>query len=148
MKILMVCLGNICRSPLAEGVMQHLIKQEGLDWKVDSAGTGGYHIGTKPDVRSVVIAKINGIDISRQKARKIVKEDFKNFDIIYVMDESNYKNVIALADNSEEIAKVEMLIPNETVPDPYYNDSLFEPVFEMIHTQCVKLLKCLKIEKS
>jgi protein-tyrosine phosphatase len=148
MKILMVCLGNICRSPLAEGVMQHLIDSEGLGWEVDSAGTGSYHIGTKPDLRSIAVAKKNGIEISNQKARKLEKADLKNFDIIYAMDESNYGNIVALAENSEEEAKIKMLIPDESVPDPYFDESLFVPVFEMIHTQCVKLLKCLKNGKA
>ena len=148
MKILMVCLGNICRSPLAEGIMQHLIDAEGLDWEVDSAGTGSYHIGTKPDFRSIAIAKQNGINISNQSARKLKKGDLKHYDIIYAMDESNYRDIIALADNSEEEAKIKMLIPGEAVPDPYYDDNLFEPVFEMIHTQCAKLLKCLKNGKT
>ena len=142
----MVCLGNICRSPLAEGIMQHLINQEGLNWEVDSAGTAGYHIGAKPDYRSVAVAKKNGIDISKQKARKLEKADLENFDIIYVMDDSNYNNVLALAKNKSEESKIRLLIANGIVSDPYYDDTLFEPVFDMIHTQCAKLIKSLKNE--
>ena len=144
----MVCLGNICRSPLAEGVMQHFINAEGLDWEVDSAGTGGYHIGTKPDFRSIAIAKQNGINISNQSARKLKKGDLKHYDIIYAMDESNYRNIIALAESRQDVAKISLLIPDGIVPDPYYDDSLFEPVFEMIHTQCAKLLKDLRNRKT
>jgi protein-tyrosine phosphatase len=86
----MVCLGNICRSPLAEGVMQHLANKHGLDWRVDSAGTGGWHVGEGPDRRSVRAAQNNGIDISQQICRKFRKSDFDEFDLIFVMDKSNY----------------------------------------------------------
>lgn len=144
MKILMVCLGNICRSPLAEGIMQHLIKEKGLNWQVDSAGTGGYHIGRAPDSRSIKVAKDNSIDISKQAARKFTVADFDNFDHIVVMDQQNYKDVMYLAKTTEQKQKVILLIDNEIVPDPYYNDSLFVPVFELIKTNCVKLFEKLQ----
>ncbi|MFC5283452.1 low molecular weight protein-tyrosine-phosphatase [Pedobacter alpinus] len=144
MKILMVCLGNICRSPLAHGVMEHLVKQEGLNWEIESAGTGGYHIGAKPDHRSIKIAKLNGIDISGQQARKFNVNDFDAFDYIFVMDKQNYKDVIALAKNEEQKNKVKLFLDDDNVPDPYYDDELFEPVSQMITTQCAKLLKQLK----
>ncbi len=145
MKILMVCLGNICRSPLAEGILQHFVDEEGLGWQVDSAGTGAYHIGHHPDVRSIKIAQQNGIDISNLKARQFNKADFKTFDHIYVMDKHNYEDVINLATSAEEKQKVKLFITEEIVPDPYYDDSLFKPVFDMIYAQCGKLLTALKM---
>lgn len=140
-RVLMVCLGNICRSPLAEGILRS--KTIGDDIFVDSAGTGAYHVGEQPDPRSIAIGKLNGVDISGQKARKFVKGDFDAFDIIYVMDRSNYENVIALATNEEEIAKVSLILnevfPNEDldVPDPYYGgDFGFKNVFNMLDKSC------------
>jgi protein-tyrosine phosphatase len=145
MKILMVCLGNICRSPLAEGIMRHFVDEEGLGWQVDSAGTGAYHIGLHPDVRSIKIAQQNGIDISNLKARQFSKADFDLFDHIYVMDKHNYEDVINLATSAEEKQKVKLFITDEIVPDPYYDDNLFKPVFDMIYAQCGKLLTALKM---
>jgi len=147
MKILMVCLGNICRSPIAHGVMQKLVNDHGLNWKVESAGTASYHIGSQPDRRSIAVAKQHGIDISQQKARAFEKLDLETFDHIYVMDRQNYDDVISLAGNADQMSKVELLIPERIVPDPYYDDSLFQPVFEMITTQCEELLTRLKNEK-
>lgn len=144
MKILMVCLGNICRSPLAHGVMENLVKQKGLNWEVDSAGTGGYHIGSKPDHRSIKVAQQNGIDIAGQQARKFSINDFETFDYIFVMDKQNYKDVIALAKNNAQKDKVKLFLDDDNVPDPYYDDELFEPVLQMITTQCAKLLTQLK----
>jgi protein-tyrosine phosphatase len=144
MKILMVCLGNICRSPIAHGVMDDLVKKEGLDWEIDSAGTGGYHIGQQPDLRSIAAAKKHGIDISFQKARKFIAADFKLFDQIFVMDHNNYSAVVSLTDQAHERAKVKLFIPDTPVQDPYFDDALFDPVFEQITTQCEQLLKNLK----
>ncbi|MBD3750469.1 MAG: low molecular weight phosphotyrosine protein phosphatase [Sphingobacteriales bacterium] len=144
MKILMVCLGNICRSPLAHGILQHLADKKHLNWVVDSAGTAGYHVGHKPDDRSIAVAKKHGIDISMQRARQFHQKDFTLFDHIYVMDYYNYDEVISLAANDEESEKVKLFIPNGVVPDPYTDDSLFEPVFQLIATQCEKLLSQLE----
>lgn len=144
MKVLMVCLGNICRSPLAEGVMQHLVKQKGLNWSVDSAGTGGYHIGSKPDSRSIKVARDHGIDISNQAARKFSVDDFENFDHIIVMDHQNYEDIIALAKSDTQRQKVSLFLEDDIVPDPYYDDSLFEPVFQLIERNCAKLLARLQ----
>lgn len=144
MKILMVCLGNICRSPLAHGILQHLADEKHLNWVVDSAGTAGYHVGHKPDYRSIAVAKKHGIDISMQRARQFHPEDFKLFDHIYVMDHHNYDDVISLAANAKEAEKVKLFIPDGVVPDPYTNDTLFEPVFQLIATQCEKLLTQLE----
>jgi len=140
-KVLMVCLGNICRSPLAEGILKSKI----FSFKtfVDSAGTGAYHVGEKPDKRSIAIANTNGIDISNQKARKFTVEDFELFDIIYVMDNSNYKNVISLARNTQDSAKVKLILnevfPSENldVPDPYYGGEYgFKNVYNMLNEAC------------
>ncbi|RKD17046.1 protein tyrosine phosphatase [Pelobium manganitolerans] len=146
MKILMVCLGNICRSPLAEGIMRHLADAQGLNWQVDSAGTGNYHIGKKPDHRSIKVAKAHGIDISAQQARQFSVADFDSFDVIAVMDEQNYRDVMRLAENDSQREKVRLLIKNEIVPDPYYDDALFAPVYDLIEKNCVSLLAELKTQ--
>ncbi|WP_158973407.1 low molecular weight protein-tyrosine-phosphatase [Cellulophaga sp. L1A9] len=137
--ILMVCLGNICRSPLAEGILQD--KLNTASFYVDSAGTGDYHIGNPPDIRSIAVAKKHGIDISNQKCRQFKKEDFSAFDYIYVMDAKNYQNIIALATNQEEKLKVKLLLSelnldNNEVPDPYWDDNGFEHVFQLIDSAC------------
>ena len=137
----MVCLGNICRSPLAEGILQSKVPQE--SFFVDSAGTAAYHVGNLPDERSIAVAEKYGIDITQQKARKFTLQDFLDFDIIYAMDKSNYQNIISLASSDEAIGKVKMIL-NETqpdknlsVPDPYYGgDSGFEEVYKMLNEAC------------
>ncbi len=137
MKILMVCLGNICRSPLAEGILQDRIDNFGLDWMVDSAGIGNWHVGELPDLRSINEAQKHGINISNQRARHFTKKDFKNFDYILVMDASNYNDAIRLAQNEEDKNKVHMIMnfvePNKNivVPDPYY-DNRFSLVYDML----------------
>ncbi|MDO9276472.1 MAG: low molecular weight protein-tyrosine-phosphatase [Lutibacter sp.] len=140
-KILMVCLGNICRSPLAEGILKSKLIRANVI--IDSAGTGAYHIDQKPDIRSIAIAKINDIDITNQRARKFLVEDFDEFDLIYVMDRSNYRDVIALARNDDDIAKVKMILnevfPNENldVPDPYIGGNYgFKNVYKMLDEAC------------
>jgi protein-tyrosine phosphatase len=136
MKILMVCLGNICRSPLAEGIMQHLADKEGLNWQIDSAGTGDWHIGEGPDRRSVRVARDNGIDISRQVCRLFRPGDFDTFDQILVMDKSNLSNILAMARNADDRKKVSLLLVDQIVPDPYHDDRQFEPVFRLIEEGC------------
>lgn len=149
-KILMVCLGNICRSPLAEGILQSKLSKN--NFLVDSAGTGGWHSGEHPDKRSVKIAKKYGIDISAQRARQLSVKDFDEFDYIYVMDNSNYKNVMALVPNQKAKSKVKMIMnelfdnENTDVPDPYYGgEDGFENVYQMLDDVCIaiaeKLLK-------
>jgi protein-tyrosine phosphatase len=141
MKILMVCLGNICRSPLAEGIMQYEAQKAGLDWGIDSAGTGQWHIGEPPDRRSIRTAREHGIDISKQVCRLFRTSDFDEFDHILVMDKSNLSNVLALARNNEDRKKVEMLLGDKVVPDPYYDDEQFEPVFKLIEQGCKEFIK-------
>ena len=137
MKILMVCLGNICRSPLAEGILAH--KTKSLDIEVDSAGTAAYHIGERPDIRSIEIANNYGIDLTSQRARQFSIQDFDEFDKIYAMDTSNYANIISLARDENDRKKVDVIL-NETrpasfksVPDPYYGgNNGFQHVYEML----------------
>src|SRR5665213_136331 len=144
MKILMVCLGNICRSPLAEGVMQHLVKENGLDWHIDSAGTGGWHAGENPDRRSIRTARKHGIDISQQVCRQFSVDDFDAFDTILVMDTDNYRDVISLARDDKDVEKVRLLIIYQNIPDPYAEDNLFEPVFKLIEDGCKAFIHSLK----
>ena len=146
--ILMVCLGNICRSPLAEGIMRSKLSE---DFVVDSAGTGGWHAGELPDKRSITTAKSKGIDITNQRARQFKIADFTTFDYIFVMDNSNYKDVIALAPNEEAKSKVKLILnelfPNENVdvPDPYYGGQEgFENVYNILDQACEEIAKKLK----
>lgn len=130
-KILMVCLGNICRSPLAEGIMRSKLGDEYL---IDSAGTGNWHEGETPDHRAVSVARKFGIDISGLQARQISTTDFEFFDLILVMDESNFRNVTALIEDEQHLSKVKMILADRDVPDPYWGDeSDFELVFELLN---------------
>jgi protein-tyrosine phosphatase len=136
-KILMVCLGNICRSPIAEGVMQMQIEKHGLNWQVDSAGTSGFHNGERPDRRSIEVAQKHQIDITNQRSRQIMKSDLEEYDHILAMDSSNYRDILSLPNASHYKDKVELLLNysqpgfNKAVPDPYYEGG-FEGVFHMI----------------
>ncbi len=147
MKVLMVCLGNICRSPLAEGILKQRTKEAGLDWEVDSAGTSSWHAGDLPDPRSIAVAKSHGIDITDQRSRQFVKEDFENFDLILAMDASNYQNIKRLSSNEQDHQKVELIMNfekpgyNQTVPDPYWDSDGFEGVFQMLDRACVKIIE-------
>lgn len=146
-KILLVCLGNICRSPLAEGILRSKLNDT---FHIDSAGTGGWHAGELPDKRSIQIAQKYGIDITQQRARKFQKEDFDIFDYIFVMDNQNYKDVINLASNETHQNKVQLILeeifPGERVdvPDPYYgSEDGFEKVFKMLDEACDSIAKKL-----
>ncbi len=140
-KILMVCLGNICRSPLAEGILASKLPKN--DFLVDSAGTGHWHVGNPPDKRSILTAEKNGIDISNQRGKLFKPSFFKEYDYIYVMDNSNYADVINMAKNEEEKKKVQLILDelfpgeNVDVPDPYNGiQSNFDQVFEMLEEAC------------
>ena len=133
----MVCLGNICRSPLAEGILRSKVNPEKIF--IDSAGTAAYHIGEPPDPRSISVALKYGIDLRSQKARKLILRDFMKFDRIYAMDEHNYQKIISLAQNDDDKKKVKMIL-NEVIPaqnlsvlDPYYGgDQGFEEVYQYV----------------
>ena len=142
----MVCLGNICRSPLAEGILKSKLNTD--FYIVDSAGTSAYHIGELPDHRSIAIAKKNGIDISNQRARKFIANDFNEFDLIYAMDIENYHNICSLSTNKSNLLKVKLIL-NEinplkdlSIPDPYYGgDFGFENVYKMLDKACSIITK-------
>lgn len=145
MKILMVCLGNICRSPLAQGILESKLPN---NFFVDSAGTADYHIGKKPDSRSISVAKNHAIDISNQRARQFKKSDLSDFDLIFAMDKSNYNDILQLATNDIEKKKVKLILnemPNisfNDVPDPYYgNEADFEMVYNLLDKACNQIMK-------
>jgi protein-tyrosine phosphatase len=146
MKVLMVCLGNICRSPLAHGILEKMSMDNGLGWEVDSAGTSGWHDGALPDARSIEQAKVHQIDINNQRSRQLVKQDLDYYDLILVMDASNYNNVLKLVQSDDQRTKVKMIMnylypgENRVVPDPYYEGG-FERVFQMIQKACEALVK-------
>jgi protein-tyrosine phosphatase len=155
MKILMVCLGNICRSPLAEGIMAFKLKNH-PDFFVDSAGTGAWHIGKQPDERSIKIASKYGLDISGQRARQFRKSDFDEFDLIFSMDKEVYKSLEKMADEPHK-KKLFELLPfsghhQPIVPDPYYDElDAFDKVYRLLDAACelavAKIIK-LKQERS
>ena len=147
-KILMVCLGNICRSPLAEGILKSKLSTN--TFFIDSAGTGAYHIGKSPDSRSIAVAKKYGLDISNLRGRQFNVSDFDKFDTIYAMDESNYRNIISLARDDQDKAKVKFILneiypdQNYNVPDPYYGGhDDFENVYKMLDEACTIIANSL-----
>ena len=146
--ILFVCLGNICRSPLAEGIAKNYIKEKNLDLIIESAGTGHWHIGEKPCENSIKVAKLNGVDISNQKARQVKKDDFKKFDLIIGLDDSNIQNLKNLGCKNP-LKLGSFGFDGECVPDPYFFDGFegFDKVFEMIDI-CVKNLIDEKVKRD
>ena len=144
----MVCLGNICRSPLAQGILESKVKDK--DVFVDSAGTGAYHVGELPDKRSIEVAQKYDIDLTTQSARQFKVSDFDEFDIIYVMDRSNRDNILQLARSKSDAAKVKLIL-NELdsdldleVPDPYFGgDAGFEHVYELLNKSCDRITRRL-----
>lgn len=150
MKVLMVCLGNICRSPLAEGILKAKATAAGLNWEIESAGTYGGHAGEKPDRRSRKVAQENGLDISKQRSKQFNANDFEQYDIIYAMDLSNEKNLLKMAVSDAEKAKVKMIMneiepgENINVPDPYYGEFGFENVYKMLDAACTEIIKKYK----
>jgi protein-tyrosine phosphatase len=148
MKILMVCLGNICRSPLADGLLKSKVEELGLDVKVDSAGTSNYHVGHSPDARMRATARERGISIDELEARQFIVQDFDDFELIYAMDQSNFQNIIALARTPEDKAKVHLILneshPNKNleVPDPYFGgDQGFIEVYELLDEATDAIIK-------
>lgn len=144
----MVCLGNICRSPLAEGILKSKVDPERVI--VESAGTGHWHVGKSPDPRSIAIAEKHHIDITDQRGRQFKTSDFEEYDLIYVMDNSNKNDVLKLAQNDKHRKKVKLLLDelfpgeNVDVPDPYYGGTVgFENVFKMIDEACEKIAQQL-----
>lgn len=127
--------------------MQQQANEAGLNWKVDSAGTGGWHAGSQPDHRSITVARQYGVDITGQRARQFTAADFEHFDHIFVMDKRNRMDVLRLARNEQEREKVRLLLDLHTpgqereVPDPYYDDDGFEAVFKMIHKACASFIQ-------
>ena len=152
MKILMVCLGNICRSPLADGLLRHKVQRDGISATVDSAGTANYHTGGPPDERMTETAMNNGIDLSSLRARQFGVSDFDSFDLIYVMDHSNNHNVTRLARNQDDINKVRLILDElghtntiQEVPDPYYGGQAgFDHVFDLLDRATDVILEKLK----
>lgn len=147
----MVCLGNICRSPMADGLLRARVAQESLDIEVDSAGTSGYHVGDAPDPRMRATAKSMGVNIDDLTSRQFVQADYDRFDVIYAMDESNRDNMFRLARNEEDKQKVKLILneiypgENMSVPDPYYGgDQGFIDVFNMLDEATSKIISDIK----
>jgi protein-tyrosine phosphatase len=150
----MVCLGNICRSPLAQGILEKKSKESNVNIYVDSAGTGGWHVGSSPDLRSINIAKKYNIDISNQKARKFSTYDFQEFDKIFVMDKSNYRDLIRLCSNEKECNKIQLILKNInpenniSVPDPYYGEEDgFEKIYRLLEKACSEIIGEIEINE-
>ncbi|MFT6719094.1 MAG: protein-tyrosine phosphatase [Sphingobacteriales bacterium] len=148
MKVLMVCLGNICRSPLAEGILRNKVEAAGLAWEIDSCGTAGFHVGNPPDPRSIEVAYKYGIYISNIACRQFHENDFQEFDLILSMDFSNQKDIKGLGKNRDELGKVRMIMdfafPGKgvSVPDPYYGGAEgFETVYSMLDTACDAIIQ-------
>ena len=150
MKVLMVCLGNICRSPLAEGILKYKVQKSGLDWHIDSAGTGDWHIGHLPDHRSITIAKKYGIDLTDQRGRLFKDKDLDTFDLVLVMDKSNYQDILRFAKNDEQRQKVKLIMnfarpdSNEIIPDPYL-DNRFELVYQLLDEACEAVIEVYNV---
>lgn len=148
MKILMVCLGNICRSPLAQGILEAKVQNLGFDWEIDSCGTGSWHIGESPDKRSIKVASENGLDITEQRARQLSNEDFDRFDLILAMDSQNYRDILdkggaGISDKVEIILNYLHPGENRSVPDPYLGGG-FEHVYDLLDKACEKIIETYK----
>lgn len=147
MKILLVCLGNICRSPMAEGILRDMIRKQGLDWRTDSAGTGDYHVGEQPDRRAMKAMQDHGIDISDLRARQLHVSDFEEFDLLLAMDANNLQNMRRLAPSKDLAMKARLMMDHapdhalREVPDPYFGgDEGFEEVYQMLTIACTNLI--------
>jgi protein-tyrosine phosphatase len=151
-RILMVCLGNICRSPLAEGILRTKAEQAGIELEIDSAGTSNYHTGECPDKRTIQNALSHNVDLSKLKARQFTINDYDKFDHIFVMDNSNYGDVISLARNEDDKRKVELILERVypgskmSVPDPYFGgEQGFEHVFILLDKACDEIINSIRI---
>ena len=149
----MVCLGNICRSPMAQGIMQQKLKENNITAFVDSAGTASYHVGDCPDQRAMDKSQNKGIDISQYRGRQFTVQDFDDFDIIFAMDNYNMKDIQSLARNENDLKKVDLILnklfPGEdmSVPDPYYGgEEGFDNVFKLLNEACEKIISELAYE--
>lgn len=147
MKILMVCLGNICRSPLAEGILQQKAAAAGLDWQVDSAGTNGFHVGEAPHPLSQKVARLNGVDISKQRARRFTAADFQRYDLIYAMAGDVLDDMRRIAGRGFDSTRVQLLLnelhpgQDQDVPDPYYGaEPGYHEVYKMIDEAADKIV--------
>ncbi len=148
MKILMVCLGNICRSPLAEGILKHKAKEAGLDWTIESAGTNSYHIGEAPHHLSQKVATLNGVNICNQKARRFVKEDMDRYDKVYAMADDVLDDIKRIAKDKYDNKKVELFLnelhpgKNVSVPDPWSGpEAGYHEVYKLIEKACEAIIK-------
>ena len=154
MKILMVCLGNICRSPLAEGILQHKVNEAGLSWKVESAGTNSYHIGEPPHHLSQKVAQLNGINICDQRARRFKPSDLEEYDLLYAMSKDVIDDMKTMAGNNWQQEKVKLLMDElhpgqqKDVPDPWYGpEPGYHEVYKMIEAACDKISKKAQINQ-
>jgi protein-tyrosine phosphatase len=149
MKILMVCLGNICRSPLAEGILQHKTNKAGLKWTIESAGTNGYHIGEPPHPLSQKVAKQNGIDISKQRSRLFKKEDFDEFDKIYAMSADVLKDIQRISKEKFDSTKVSLLLYDKDVPDPWSGpEEGYHEAYKLINDACSLIIENATLNKT
>jgi protein-tyrosine phosphatase len=143
----MVCLGNICRSPLAEGILKQKCAQQKLEWTIDSAGTGKWSMDAAPDTRSIRIANENGFDISAQRSRTVNSEDYEKYDLLFAMDISVYKTLMGWALDKEEENKIKLIMDevhpgeNISIPDPYWNDLGFVEVYDMLNKACDRIIE-------
>lgn len=151
MKILVVCLGNICRSPIAEGLLRHKVQQHGLNWQVDSAGINSYHTGEAPHRHSQKVCLMNGVDISGQRARRFSAADFERYDIIYAMADDVYEEIRRMGGKHADMDKVVYFLnelepgSNGSVPDPWYgNEDGYLPVYELIDRTCDAIIEKYK----
>lgn len=152
-RVLMVCLGNICRSPLAQGILEAKAASQHLAVEVDSAGTSHWHTGEKPDPRSVYTAAQHGLDISGQRARQFTANDFRSYDLILAMDQSNYDDILRLAPDEtaqKKVKKIMDFVPGaqagSNVPDPYWDDDGFEKVYGMLDQACEGIIQSIRGE--
>lgn len=151
MKILMVCLGNICRSPLAEGIMQNMAREKNLDLLIDSAGTSAWHEGERPDRRSIAVAQKNGINISNLRSRPLHRSDFDEFDYLFAMDLQNLDDLKTMAETDHHLKKIHLFLEFaemkvKEVPDPYYTtENGFEYVYQLLNDACEKTIQKLQV---